>query len=276
MDKESYFISQITDGSKQYVGDDGVLVEGYVYTQDAFYENTHFKLSWMRLEDIAKKALLVNLSDAFAMNATPKYILLTISIPKHFTKNDLDSIAKGFKSVLDKYHLKLIGGDTIASSLLTFTITVISKPNKKLLYRNGVRAGDLLAYTGTIGGVKKDLRALFRNRVVNKDSKMFTPRLMPDFIKHSARYIHAAMDISDGLSTDLARMSTESRVGVKFLKSIPQDSQCSGEEYELLFSFSKKDKRKIVSLSKRYKIDINIFAKAVRGRYKSRCKSHHF
>ena len=82
MDKELFYISLFNN---KFIGDDGAVVDGRVYSADAFCENIHFKREWMSLKQIAAKAVTVNVSDAVAMNATPKYALVTIAIPKAFT-----------------------------------------------------------------------------------------------------------------------------------------------------------------------------------------------
>ena len=120
MNKENYFIKQITNNN--YIGDDGAVIksklkdnENYIYSSDGFFQDVHFKTSWMTLEQIAIKSMLVNISDAIAMNAVPKYALLTIAIPKEFNKKDFKSLANGFKKIAKKFNIDIIGGDTLAN-----------------------------------------------------------------------------------------------------------------------------------------------------------------
>ena len=107
MDKENYFINQFKSG---FIGDDGAVVGEDVYSMDAFFENVHFKREWMGLEQIASKAMLVNISDAIAMNAVPKFALLTVAIPPDFTKGELDELALGFNKTAKEYGITIIGG----------------------------------------------------------------------------------------------------------------------------------------------------------------------
>jgi thiamine-monophosphate kinase len=273
MNKEDYFISQFRSS---FIGDDGAFVDGMVISKDLFCEDIHFKLDWMSLKQIATKSVLVNFSDAYAMNAKPKYLLLGIEIPKYFSKKDLKKLAESFKKTASKHNCQIIGGDTVAGDKLNISITVISK-TKKPIFRKGIKNKDLLAYTGDIGSSKKDLEKALKNRSLDKNSKFIKPRLRYKFIQKANRYIHSCMDISDGLGFELERLSKINNIGFEFTKSLKKDVMCSGEEYELLFSIDKKDKQKIKKIAKKTKTKVSFFAKAVRSkRYNNDCKPHHF
>jgi len=127
---ENYFISQF---NSNHIGDDGALIENVVYSKDAFFENVHFKRSWMSYFQIAQKAMMVNISDAIAMNAQPKYALLSVAMPKTMSKHDMQELANGFKQVANRYNIDIIGGDTISNTKLDITITIISHTTKSLL-----------------------------------------------------------------------------------------------------------------------------------------------
>ena len=157
MNLENHFISQFCN---KHIGDDGALIDGYVYSKDAFFENVHYKKEWLSYFDIAAKAMLVNTSDAVAMNAKPKYALLSVAMPKCMTKVDMQELANGFKSVASKFNLEIIGGDTISNTKLEITVTIISKTSRPLL-RTKIRNNYLFAYTGEIGQSVKELRKLF-------------------------------------------------------------------------------------------------------------------
>jgi thiamine-monophosphate kinase len=128
VDKESYFIKKIANN--KYIGDDGAVVGDLVYSMDGFFENVHFKREWMSLKQIAKKSMLVNISDAIAMNAKPKFALITIAIPKEYRKKDLKELASGFQKVAKEYGITIIGGDTISNVKLDISITIISQTKK--------------------------------------------------------------------------------------------------------------------------------------------------
>ena len=142
MNKEDFFIKQFNNNSK-IIGDDGAVVDEYVYSNDAFFENVHFKKDWFTLKQIAKKAMLVNISDAIAMNAKPKYALLTVAIPKSYSKKDMKTLASGFLEVAKKYNIEIIGGDTISNNKLDISVTIISKTKNPIL-RSGIKQNDYL------------------------------------------------------------------------------------------------------------------------------------
>jgi len=272
--KENYFIKQFSKNSK-IIGDDGAVIGEFVYSNDAFFENVHFKKEWMSLKQIARKAMLVNISDAIAMNAKPKYALLTVAIPNEYSKKDIKSLASGFLEVANEYGIEIIGGDTISNSKLDISVTIISK-TKNAKLRSGVKKNDLLCYTGTLGTSKRDLKTLFMGGRIPRKSKFIEPKLNASFFYEASKYINASMDISDGLFFELERLSTESKKGFSFFYDIPKYIGCSGEEYELLFSFSPKYLAKIENIAKKHNVRINIFAKAISGKYSCDCKNHHF
>lgn len=273
MNKEDFFISLVK--SNNIIGDDGAVIGEWVYSQDAFFENVHFKKEWFSLKDIAKKSMLVNISDAIVMNAVPKYALLTVAIPKSYTKDELKELASGFNEVACEYGIDIIGGDTISNIKLDISITIISH-TKKPIYRKGLKENHILAYTNTLGSVKKDLQKSFRNQKLSKKSKFITPKLNPKFFYAISKYISFGMDISDGLFFELSRVSKINNLGYKFLTKIDKSIGCSGEEYEMLFGFDKKHKHKINTIAKKHKVKLNVFAKAIKGKYKCSCKGHHF
>jgi thiamine-monophosphate kinase len=273
VNKEDFFISQIKSNS--IIGDDGAVLGGYVYSQDAFFENVHFKREWMSLKQIAKKSMLVNISDAIAMNAIPKYALLTLAIPSKYTKDELKELSDGFKEIAKEYNIDIIGGDTISNTKLDISVTIVSTTTNPV-YRKGLKNGHLLAYTNTLGTTKRDLQRAFNGYKLPSNSKFITPKLNGEFFYDIAKYVSFGMDISDGLFFELSRISKLNKSSFEFLKKIPKSVGCSGEEYEMLFGFAPKHKYKIISLAKKHRVKLNIFAKAKRGKYRCKCKSHHF
>lgn len=271
--KEDYFIKQFS--KSKFIGDDGAVIGNYVYSMDAFFENVHFKREWMSLKQIAQKAMLVNISDAIVMNAKPKYALLSVAIPSEYTKKELDELAKGFKKIASTFGVEIIGGDTISNNKLDISVTIISTTKKPIL-RSGTNEGDLVCYTGKLGTTKKDLEKLLNNQEIDKKSKFIKPKLNPRFFYAAAPYIKSAMDISDGLFFELERLGKSNKLGFEFFKSIDKEIGCSGEEYEILFTFDPKDIKKIEKLAKKHKVKLNIFAQATKGKYSCECKGHHF
>ncbi len=279
--KENYFIKQFKQSS--VIGDDGAVIEhpkssNLVYSADAFCEDVHFKRSWMSLKQIAAKAMLVNISDAIVMNAKPKYALLTVAIPSSFTKEQLKELASGFKKIAKKYNIEIIGGDTVSNDKLDISITIIST-TKKPVYRKGIKKDHILCYTGSLGSAKQDLNKLFDGETLSSKSKFIKPKLNPEFFYACSKYMSAAMDISDGLGFELQRLSKINKIGFDFIDSkLPtyKDIMCSGEEYEILFAFDIKNHAKIEQIAKKYNVKLNIFAQAIKGKYKHNCKEHHF
>jgi len=274
--KESYFIKQFI--KSKYIGDDGAVIGNYVYSMDAFFENVHFKEKWMSLKQIAIKSMLVNISDAIVMNAIPKYALLSVAIPKEFTKKDLKELSSGFKKVAKKYNIEIIGGDTISNTKLDISVTIISKIKKdtKPTLRDGAKLDDIVCHTGTLGTVKKDLDLLLSDKKISKKSKFITPKLNDKFFYKIAPYITTAMDISDGLYFELERLSKQNNIGFDFNQKIKKSIGCSGEEYEILFTFNPKYKKKIEKIASKYKVDLNMFATVTKGQFSCPCVEHHF
>ncbi|MFP4331955.1 MAG: thiamine-phosphate kinase [Campylobacterales bacterium] len=275
MKKESYFIDKISTKSSG-IGDDGVYKDGLIYSMDAFFENIHFKREWSSLKEIAQKSMLVNISDAIAMNAKPLYALLTIAMPKSITKNQIDELTSGFLEVSKKYGCEIVGGDTIANSKLDISITIISKPLGKLVERKGLKLGHELAYTGELGSVARDLKKALLGHKIPKNSKLITPKLEGEFFYAIAPYVSSGLDISDGLFFELSRLSKINRVGFEFYHPIKKSIGCSGEEYGMLFSYDIKYKKTIDRLAKKHRVKITPFARATRGRFINPCKEHHF
>ncbi len=269
---EDYFIAQFND---KKIGDDGAFIDGVVYSKDAFFENVHFKTKWMNHYEIAKKAMLSNISDAIAMNAKPIYALLSVAMPKTITKQEMVELANGFKDIAKKYNILIIGGDTISNTKLDITITIISKTLKPL-YRKGVHLNDLFAYTGKLGQSKKDLMGLCNGAKLHKKSKFIDIKLRDKFILNSTRYLSSGMDISDGLFSDLDKLLLINKIGIDFFESIPKKIGCSGEEYEMLVSFNKRNRKTIIRRAKQSRTNLTIFGTAKRNKYINRCKAHHF
>ncbi|MCJ8327486.1 MAG: thiamine-phosphate kinase [Campylobacterales bacterium] len=277
MNKEDFFINEFVKNNKQdrFIGDDAAVIGKDVYSMDAFFENVHFKREWFSLKQIAAKAMLVNISDAIVMNAIPKYALLSVAIPKSFSFNDLEELASGFKKVAKKYNIKIIGGDTIANEKLDISITIISH-TENAIYRTGTKLNDLVCYTGSLGTCKEDLETLQNGGKVSSKSKFIKPKLRAEFFYEIAPYINSALDISDGLFFELERLSKANKIDFEFLYNIPKEQACSGEEYEILFTYSQTNEKIIKKIAKKHKINLNTFAKAVEGEFKCLCSKHHF
>ena len=272
MDKEQYLINNL---NSKHIGDDAAVIGDTLYSMDAFFEDVHFKREWMSMAQIGRKAMLINLSDAIAMNAEPKYALVTVSIPSEVTHTQIDALTQSMQNTAAQFGCEIIGGDTIGGDKLHLSITIISKSEAPLL-RTTLQEGDLLAYTGTLGESRRDLDALFRGESIPEDSRFYEPTLRADFIAKSRAYLTAGMDISDGLFCDTNKLLDINKYGFDILTDINDTIGLSGEEYEMLISFNKKDLEKLESIAKKTKTPLNIFAKVVQNDERFRCNSHHF
>ncbi|MEA2029339.1 MAG: thiamine-phosphate kinase [Campylobacterota bacterium] len=271
MDREAYYISKM---KSPYIGDDGALVDGLIYSMDAFCENTHFKREWMSLKQIASKAMLINISDAIAMNAKPLHALISISLPHNITTDEIDALTDGFNRVASQYKCEIIGGDTVGGDKLDISITIVSKSDNPLL-RKGLKEGDILAYTGVLGGSKRDLNRLFNGDKIANDSRFIAPTLRDDFIYSAREYLRVGMDISDGLFCDTNKLLALNHLGCELIQEIEYEVGSSGEEYEMLIGFDPKYLKKIQEIAD--DLSITPFAKVTaQSSTPLPCKSHHF
>jgi thiamine-monophosphate kinase len=272
IDKEQYLINSL---NSKYIGDDAAVIGDTLYSMDAFFEDVHFKREWMSMTQIGRKAMLVNLSDAIAMNAQPKYALVTVSIPLDLTYDEIDALTQSMQNTAAEYGCEIIGGDTIGGDKLHLSITIISKSDSPLL-RTTVEEGDLLAYTGILGESKRDLDALFRGESIASDSRFFQPTLRAEFIAKVRPLLHAGMDISDGLFCDTNKLLDINEYGFNILNTINDEIGLSGEEYEMLVSFSESDLEAVEAMGKETNTPITVFARVVKNGERFPCKSHHF
>lgn len=262
----------------------------FIIANDGFCEGVHFSREWLSLEQIAKKAMLVNISDMVAMNARPKYALASILLPPLSPKETLQ-IAHSLSQVAQDFGIVFIGGDTMSGDRLEIHITLLGIPQGKILFRKGLQKGDLLFCTGRVGDSLKSLQSLSRGQKISKNSKRFSrfvsPTLRADFVKSCARFLHCGLDISDGIYAELNRLSAINHLGfclatknlatktqsgkrnggknsnnkqrqaqipLKSSKVLPRVLQkvayLSGEEYEMLFSISPKDRLALLRKAK--------------------------
>jgi thiamine-monophosphate kinase len=272
MDKEAFVISQFPSAK---IGDDGAVVGEWVYSKDIFAEHSHFRREWMSLAQIARKSLLVNISDAIAMNAKPRYALIGVTIPGNFTKNELKSLSLAFLNECNNWGIELIGGDTTSGPNLVISITIIAQTNSPL-WRKGMRPGDYIAHTGKIGESLKGLQTLLRGGTLGINSRFISPTLRAEFVYEAAPFMSSGMDISDGIGKDLSRLCKINNLGASFTCKLDKKQLCSGEEYEMLFSFHQKDLAKLQAISQKTRTPFRIIAIAKKGKFRSPCKEHHF
>ena len=272
VDKEQYLINKL---SSKYIGDDAAVVGNTLYSMDAFFEDTHFKREWMTIAQIGRKAMLINLSDAIAMNAEPKYALVTVSIPKDMTETQIDELTQSMEKTGKEYGCEIIGGDTIGGDKLHLSITIVSQSDTPLL-RTGLKEGDLLAYTGVLGGSKRDLDALYRGEKVAHDSRFFDPILRADFVAKARPLLRTGMDISDGLFCDTNKMLDLNSYGFHEFEKVDDEIGLSGEEFEMLISFAPEHYTEVMEIAEETNTPLTVYAKVAKNQMRYPCKSHHF
>ena len=261
LDKEHYLINKL---SSKYIGDDAAVVGDTLYSMDAFFEDVHFKREWMSMAQIGRKAMLINLSDAIAMNAKSKYALVTLCMPHDITDKEIDELIQSLEMTAKEYGCEIIGGDTIGGDKLHLSITIVSQSDDPLL-RKGLKEGDLLAYTGTLGESKRDLDALFRGEKISDNSRFFEPTLRADFVERSRAYLHAGMDISDGLYCDTNKLLDINKYGRNLIVDIDDSVGFSGEEFEMLVGFAAKDLKRVKEIAKELNTPLTVFAEVAKN-----------
>jgi len=272
LDKEQYLINAL---SSKHIGDDAAVIGDTLYSMDAFFEDVHFKREWMSLTQIARKAMLVNISDAIAMNAKPQYALVTVSLPHDLTETQIDELMLGLESTAKEFGCEIIGGDTIGADKLHLSITIISKSKSPLL-RTGLAQGDLLAFTGVLGTSKKDLDALYRGEKISSNSRFIDPVLRAEFIDQAREYLHTGMDISDGLYCDTNKLLDINKYGFDIFEDIDDEKGLSGEEYEMLVSFAPEHYSEVMKIAEITHTPLTVYAKVAKNAQRYPCKSHHF
>jgi len=272
IDKEQYLINSL---SSKHIGDDAAVIGDTLYSMDAFFEDVHFKREWMTMSQIGQKAMLINLSDAIAMNAEPKFALVTVSLPKDLTEVQIDELTQSLELTAKEYGCEIIGGDTIGGDKLHLSITIISKSKKPLL-RKGLKQGDLLAFTGILGESKRGLDALFKGEKIAENSRFFKPVLRAEFVFKARDYLRTGMDISDGLFCDTNKLLDINKYGFDIFEDIDDITGLSGEEYEMLVSFAPEHYGEVMEAAEATNTPLTVFAKVANNEDRYPCKSHHF
>ena len=275
-----------------YSNDKDILV-----TTDLLMEGVHFDLTYMPLKHLGYKAAMVNLSDIYAMGGMPKQMTVSLALSKRFSVEDMEDFYAGLRLACDMHQVDIVGGDTTSSRTgLAISITAIGETEKgKAIYRHGAKETDLVCVTGDLGAAYMGFQLLEREKEVYynqiETAKTDAERMaiaQPDFsgreyllerqMKPEARCdiilqlreagIHptSMMDISDGLSSELLHICTQSHCGCRIYEDrIPIDYQTAvtaeemnmnlttaalngGEDYELLFTVPIADHEKITQM----------------------------
>jgi|TARA_B100000886_G_scaffold23109_1_gene14646 thiamine-monophosphate kinase len=269
------------------IGDDAAILnfkgESVVVTTDFLVEGVHFDLSYMPLKHLGYKAVVVNLSDVYAMNAMASQITVSIAVSNRFTLEAMEALYQGIQTAAKTYGVDVVGGDTTSSiSGLTLSVSAIGHVKaSKVVKRNGAKSNDLLVISGDIGAAYLGLQVLEREKEVFKVNPKNQPelerysyiierQLKPEARKDIVTLLNdlkvqptSMIDISDGLSSEVIHLCKQSGVGCDlYEEKIPLDPQVistceefnidsttialsGGEDYELLMTISQADYPKI-------------------------------
>ena len=183
MDKERYIFEKFRS---KFNGDDCAVIGERAYCKDLFVEGVHFRRGWLSLREIGAKAMLVNISDMIATNARAKYALLGLALPREIGTREIDELCAGVSETAREWGIRIIGGDTIGSDRIALSVSLIGKC-KRPVFRSGSRVGDLIAHTGELGGVGRDLSVLLRDEISpassqtqNRDDKISSVQGLSD------------------------------------------------------------------------------------------------
>jgi thiamine-monophosphate kinase len=270
------------------IGDDAAVIacdskKELVVTTDMLVENVHFDLGYMPLKHLGYKAVVVNLSDVYAMNAEASQITVSIAVSNRFPIEALEELYAGIAAAAQAYNVDVIGGDTTSSTTgLIISVTAIGIVNKgEAVYRSGANDSDLLVISGDLGGAYMGLQVLEREKqvfLVNPKSQpdlepysyLVERQLKPEARKDIPKLLKdlnvvptSMIDVSDGLSSEILHLCKNSKVGCNLYEDkIPLDPQVitvceefnidsttialnGGEDYELLFTIKMEDFPKI-------------------------------
>ncbi len=272
------------------VGDDAAVLDAgkqkVVVSTDLLVEGIHFDMMYTPLKHLGYKAVVVNLSDIYAMNARPKHITVSLAISSRFTVEALEEIYEGVLHACKVYKVDLVGGDTTSSLKgLIISVTAVGYANEeKLVYRNGAKVGDFIAVTGDLGAAYLGLQLLEREKRIFLEDQNITPdlesekylvgrQLKPearkdiiDFFEEINLQPTSMIDVSDGISSDILHICSQSKVGCEIYEDeIPiveetveraltfnlDPTTCAmngGEDYELLFTIDEADETKLTDV----------------------------
>jgi len=303
-------IKPVQPSTKKAVGDDCAVLdfngegrkakgERVLMTTDMLLEGIHFNLEYVPLKHLGYKAAVVNFSDIYAMNGMPTQITVSLGISKRFSVEDIEELYSGIRLACERYGVDIVGGDTCASMTgLTISITCLGVAKEEdIVYRNGAKLNDLICVSGNLGTAYMGLQLLERERIAHQSTDRFADRaqntdlitafegreyLLERQLKPEARRDileslrkagvkpTAMMDVSDGLSSELMHICSQSGVGCCIYEDkLPIDYEAAalaeemnlnivtcalngGEDYELLFTCSLDDYEKLIPVEDLY------------------------
>ncbi len=282
------------------IGDDAAVLDAQgkkvVVSTDLLVEGIHFDVMYTPLKHLGYKAVVVNLSDIYAMNAEPKQITVSLAISSKFTVEALDEIYEGIYHACQRYGVDLVGGDTTSSQKgLIISVTAIGYVSEdKVVYRNGAKAGDFGCVSGDLGAaylglqlLEREKRIYLENPEVQDDmenetylvGRQLKPEARKDIIAQLEEFDilpTSMIDGSDGVSSDMLHICKQSAVGCEIYEAtlpIAEDTYnraltfnleptiCAlngGEDYELLFTIDEADETKLANIT-----DVTVIGKVL-------------
>lgn len=291
IDRLTEALPKINESTVRGVGDDAAILDysgerEVLVTTDMLLENVHFDLTYVPLKHLGYKAAVVNFSDIYAMNGTPRQITVSLGISKRFTVEHIEALYAGIRLACEIYGVDIVGGDTCSSHQgLVISITCIGDAARgTAVGRDGAHDTDLICVSGDLGAAYMGLQLLEREKVASAGRNDFEPdfagkeyiierQLKPEARRDIISALAEAgvrptamMDISDGLSSELLHICRQSHTGCRIYEErIPIDYQTAvmaeelnmnlvtaalngGEDYELLFTVPLGDLQKVENM----------------------------
>jgi thiamine-monophosphate kinase len=252
------------------IGDDTAVVRAkkglQVLTTDCLVEGDHFRKEWFSPVQIGMKAIEINVSDIASMGAKPKYVLVSIALPKDLDVDFVEKIYKGMWKSCEKYDIEIIGGNMAHSEKIVISITLTGEVDEKnLCLRNGAKPGDLIFVSGYLGNGRAGLR-LYQEDIEgfkNVKKGYLEPKAQLKSALKLSKYVNSMIDVSDGLAPEIKHICTESKCGAIIYKDkIPISEEIraaakilnedsynyalyGGEDFALVYTVSKENLDKV-------------------------------
>jgi len=263
------------------IGDDTAVLKFdkkhyLLLTTDTLVEDDHFNLSWFTAEQVGNKAIESNVSDIASMGGFPKYALISLTIPKNTNINFVDKLYKGINKNCKKYKISIIGGNVSNGKSIVINVVLIGLVEKKnLCLRSNAKVNDLILVTGYLGASRAGLQLLRHHKKGNSINYYLNPSSRLNIGRLLSNFVNAMEDVSDGLSSEVLNICSESKTGAviykekipinkntindakKVKKSAYDYALFGGEDFELVFTIPKNK----LKLLKREKIKYFVVGK---------------
>ena len=254
IDRLTEGIKPENESTKYGVGDDAAVLsypseKQILVTTDLLMEGVHFDLTYVPLKHLGYKSAVVNFSDIYAMNGTPRQITVSLALSKRFSVEDMEELYSGIRLACQQYHVDIIGGDTSSSLTgLAISITCIGDADKdKVVYRNGAKETDLICVSGDLGAAYMGLQLLEREKTVLKGEK----DIQPDF---TGKEYLLERQLKPEARKDIVQQFKEKNILIDYQTAVMAEefnmnlTTCAmngGEDYELLFTVPIADHEKV-------------------------------